>query len=87
MIGRLSGKFTARPLYKGCVKTGWITISGTSSLALGRKIQCFTDGHFTSVKVMLADINHRLRGDKLVMGMAIEGHQSSHFQGLIKLPC
>lgn len=79
-------KFTTRRLYKGCVKTERITISSTSSLALGRKIQCFTDGHFTGVKVMLADINRRLRGDKLVMGMAIEGHQSSHFQGLIELP-
>ncbi len=49
-----------------------LTISGSNTLTLSREIKCFTNCHFTNMKIMLANVRCRFLGHKFVLCMSIE---------------
>ena len=48
-----------------------LTISCTNSLTLSREIECFSNGQFSYVQIMLADVRWGLLGYKLMESMPI----------------
>lgn len=63
-----------------------LTISGAGALTSSGEIECLAHGHFSDVKVILADVCRGLLWHKLVKRMAIECDLALYTEILVKLP-
>lgn len=64
-----------------------LTVSCTNTLAFSREFQCFSNGHFTDVKVTLTDVGCCSLRHKLIVSVSIERYFPCDTQVLCKSSC